>query len=116
MNKIEFKIQYRAFREGLRDVRERYPSSSKAWETEIDELLSQFPSVIRQATFRSRFIAMRPVMNYSERQWYKINSREFPVQHVRGVKLNIENQEKFNVQFYHSRRASKNINSQLTEV
>lgn len=105
MNKIEFKIQYSAFREALRDLSARHSSLSKAWEVELDELLELFPRVVRQAAFRSRFIIMRRVLNYSDRQWYQINSREFPLQHLRGVKLNIENQEKFNMRFYYSRRA-----------
>ena len=112
MNKIEFKIQYRAFREALRDINARHSNLTLAWHNELD----QFPSVIRQAAFRSRFITMRPVLNYSERQWYKINSREFPLQHLRGVKLNIENQEKFNMQFYHSRRADRPFNNLSPEV
>jgi hypothetical protein len=103
MNKIEFKIQYRAFREGLRDIRERYPSSSKAWHDEMVELINQFPLSISQSATHCRFITLRHVTDYSMRQWYKINSSEFPVQHVRGVKLNFENQELFGQQFYKSR-------------
>jgi hypothetical protein len=103
MNKIEFKIQYRAFREGLRDINARHLSLTKAWHDELKELLSQFPAVIRDAAFRSRFVCMRNVTSYSMRQWYKINSREFPVQHVRGVKLNFDNQDAFGQQFYKSR-------------
>jgi hypothetical protein len=103
MNKIEFKIQYRAFREGLRDIRERYPSSSKAWRDEMVELINQFPLSISRSATTSRFITLRHVTDYSMRQWYKINSREFPVQHVRGVKLNFENQDAFGQQFYKSR-------------
>jgi hypothetical protein len=103
MNKIEFKIQYRAFREALRDIRERYPVSSKAWNDEVRSLVNEFPGVISRAATHSRFITLRHVTDYSMRCWYKINSREFPVQHVRGVKLNFDNQELFGQQFYKSR-------------
>jgi hypothetical protein len=103
MNKIEFKIQYRAFREGLRDIRERYPSSSKAWDAEMRSLVNEYPSIVTLAATHSRFITLRHVTDYSMRVWYKINSSEFPVQHVRGVKLNFENQDAFGQQFYKSR-------------
>lgn len=98
MNKHEFRIQRSAYRLAMRELRKKTKPGSKARDIMHNEIMSEFCHQVRFTVIdRNQTIFFKVVECYHDRRWYKHNMSQFPLPHLKGVKLNKENEYIFNL-------------------